>query len=91
VISVADLPDMLAPTLVSRTGAAVTTKRQTALDLAQKWTSMWNGDLALVDEILATDFTIEFGAVIANPDPRGHHPAAADPAHLPPRSGGSPA
>lgn len=30
---------------------------------------MWNGDLALVDEILAPDFRIEFGAVVADPDP----------------------
>ncbi|WP_034611402.1 nuclear transport factor 2 family protein [Cellulomonas sp. URHD0024] len=43
--------------------------RQAALDLATKWTAMWNGDLALVDEILAPDFRIEFGAVVADPDP----------------------
>jgi len=39
--------------------------------LAEKWTSMWNGELALVDEILAADFAIEFGAVITEADP-GH-------------------
>jgi hypothetical protein len=30
---------------------------------------MWNGDLALVDQILAPKFNIEFGAVITEPDP----------------------
>lgn len=43
--------------------------RPAAIDLANKWTAMWNGDLALVDEILAPDFRIEFGAVVADPDP----------------------
>jgi hypothetical protein len=47
----------------------MTDSRAEALELAEKWTSMWNGDLGLVDEILAPDFAIEFGAVITDPDP----------------------
>jgi len=43
--------------------------RTAAVDLATKWTALWNGDLALADEILAPDFRIEFGAVVADPDP----------------------
>ena len=39
------------------------------MDLATKWTAMWNGDLALADEILHPDFRIEFGAIVADPDP----------------------
>ncbi|WP_426593976.1 nuclear transport factor 2 family protein [Cellulomonas sp. McL0617] len=47
----------------------MTISREAGLALAEKWTAMWNGDLALVDEILAPDFRIEFGAVVADPDP----------------------
>ena len=39
------------------------------IDLASRWTALWNGNLALADEILAPDFRIEFGAVVGDPDP----------------------
>ena len=39
--------------------------RTTMIDLASRWTALWNGNLALADEILAPDFRIEFGAVVA--------------------------
>jgi hypothetical protein len=43
--------------------------RNCSLQLADRWTAMWNGELDQVDEFLAPDFRIEFGAVIAEPDP----------------------
>jgi len=47
----------------------MTLTRPAAADLAQKWIALWNGDLALTDQILRPDFRIDFGAVVAEPDP----------------------
>ncbi|WP_154788918.1 nuclear transport factor 2 family protein [Nocardia aurantiaca] len=34
--------------------------RDYAIDLFDRWTGMWNGDLALADEIMAPEFTLRY-------------------------------
>ncbi|MGW4355165.1 nuclear transport factor 2 family protein [Nocardia sp. NPDC004582] len=34
--------------------------RDYAIDLFDRWTQMWNGDLALVDAIMAPEFTLRY-------------------------------
>jgi hypothetical protein len=41
---------------------------QLGVDLWDRWTALWNGDLALGPDILAADFRIHFGNVIEDAD-----------------------
>src|SRR5690348_6671613 len=34
--------------------------RDFALEMFDRWTALWNGDLALVDEIMAPEFTLRY-------------------------------
>ena len=35
------------------------------LDLWQRWTALWNGDLALADQLLSPGFRIHFGHAVS--------------------------
>jgi hypothetical protein len=41
---------------------------QLGVDLWDRWTALWNGDLAIGPDILAPDFRIHFGGVIEGAD-----------------------
>ncbi|MGV9664192.1 nuclear transport factor 2 family protein [Nocardia niigatensis] len=50
--------------------------RDFAIDLFERWTVMWNGDLALADEIMAPEFTLRYAQPGADAYDDIHDPAA---------------
>jgi hypothetical protein len=50
--------------------------RDFGIDLFDKWTAMWNGNLALVDEIMAPEFTLRYAQPGADAYDDIHDPTA---------------
>jgi hypothetical protein len=46
----------------------LTEAERLGLDLWQRWTALWNGDLALADELLSPGFRIHFGNAVVSVD-----------------------
>ncbi|WP_441952289.1 nuclear transport factor 2 family protein [Nocardia sp. 2TAF39] len=50
--------------------------RDFGIDLFDRWTAMWNGDLALADQIMAPEFTLRYAQPGATAYDNIHHPQA---------------
>ncbi|WP_327121397.1 ester cyclase [Nocardia sp. NBC_01730] len=50
--------------------------RDFGIDLFDRWTAMWNGDLALADQIMAPEFTLRYAQPGATVYDDIHHPQA---------------
>ncbi|MFE3188265.1 hypothetical protein ACFXHA_04600 [Nocardia sp. NPDC059240] len=50
--------------------------RDYAIDLFERWTAMWNGDLTLAEEIMAAEFTLRYAQPGAEIYDDIHTPAA---------------